>query len=297
MNQDFIKKPWLGAICAISVMLVWATWFVVSRHGVISELYPTDLMALRFGISGIIVLPVVIYFKPWQSMSLLRMFILSMLLGPFYMMFIFGGFIFAPASHGGIFMNGSLPFLTLFIGWIWLSEKIRFLHLIGVALILFGGSLAVIDANQLQLYDSWKGDLMLLIAGGCFAGYLVISRVWKISLTQVLLCSSLINAIWYVPLWYLFLPTNLDKIPLDNLLIQSFYQGLVPTLFGLLALVIAVRHIGSASTSAFLSGVPGVSTILSIIFLNEVPGIFGWIGLLFLSPGILMIALTKNKEK
>ncbi len=128
MNKEFIKKPWLGALCAISVMLVWASWFVVSRYGVVSELLITDLMVLRYGISGIIVIPIVIYYQPWKSISLYRMFVLSLLLGPFYMMFIFGGFVFSPASHGGIFMNGSLPFLTLLISWLWLSEKIRVIH-------------------------------------------------------------------------------------------------------------------------------------------------------------------------
>ena len=297
MNSNFIKKPWLGTLCALSVMLIWATWFVVSRHGIISELFITDLMALRYGISGLIVIPLVIYFKPWQSMTLFRMIVFSILLGPFYMMFLFGGFIFSPASHGGVFLNGSLPFLTLLIAWFWLSEKIRAWHFIGITLIFLGAVLAVLDANQLQLYDSWKGDLMFLAAGLFFAGYLVTSRVWKISLPQVLLCSSLINCIFYIPIWYFFLPTNLHNVPIDNLVLQGIYQGLIPTLFGLLTLVVAVRHLGSATTSAFLSGVPGMSTILSIFFLSEVPGFYGWLGLLILSPGILIIALTKKDEK
>ena len=87
------------------------------------------------------------------------------------MMFLFGGFIFSPASHGGVFLNGSLPFLTLLIAWVWLSEKIRVWHFIGITLIFLGAVLAVLDANQLQLYDSWKGDLMFLAAGLFFAGY------------------------------------------------------------------------------------------------------------------------------
>ena len=76
---------------------------------------------------------------------------------------------------------------------------------------------------------------------------------------------------------------------------QSFFQGVVPTLIGLLLVTTAIKYIGSSATSAFLAGVPGMAAILSMVFLNEYLGYIGIFGLLSLSPGILMLALIQPK--
>ena len=286
------RKPWLGALAAVSVSIIWATWLVASRAGAQSTLTVFDLAAFRYGISAIFALPFVLYFKPWRAMTVWRMVVVSVLLSPLYILFVFGAFVYAPAAHGGIFMNGALPAITLFIGWLWLSERVGRWQILGVVLILIGAFFAVVDSAQLAFDKSWLGDLMFLISAVFFSGYLVVSRLWNVSTTQVLMCSSLINAALYVPVWYFFLPTGIATATDAQVLLQILYQGLIPGLIGLLLVATAARNLGSSPTAAIMASVPALGTVLSIVYLGEIPGAFGWISLVILTPGILIVALS-----
>ena len=57
------------------------------------------MIAIRFGVSGLIVIPFIFYYKPWETLTVLRAIVYSVLLGPIYMLFVFSGFIYAPAAH------------------------------------------------------------------------------------------------------------------------------------------------------------------------------------------------------
>lgn len=289
-----LNKPLLGYICAGAVALIWATWLVVTRSGAQSTLTVFDLAALRYGVSAVFALPLVLYFKPWKSMPIRRIALLTFLLSPIYILFVFGGFVYAPAAHGGIFMNGVLPAFTLLVSWYWLSEKVSFVQMVGVVAIIVGASLAVADASNLSLSDSWIGDLMFVIAAIFFSTYLVISRLWQVKTLQILMCSSVINAFIFIPIWFLLLPSGIAQATESQLLIQTLYQGLIPNLLGLLLVATAVRHVGPAATAAFMAAVPGLGTILSFIFLGEEPGMLGWLSLAILTPGIVMVAVIRK---
>ncbi len=285
-----------GYLAAFSVTLIWATWLVASRTGAQSSLTPYDLAALRYGVSAVVALPLVLYFKPWRTMSFKRIAVVSILLGPQYILAVFFGFEFAPAAHGGIFMNGALPAITLLISWIWLKESAHRWQLLGVVLIFTGTLLAAADVSAISVVGAWRGDLLFIIAGVFFAGYLVVGRLWNISTMQVLLCSSVVNAIYYVPIWFFFLPTGFADAAQSQILLQTLYQGLIPGLLGLVLVAYATRNIGASSTAAFMAAVPTLGTVLGVVFLSEVPGMAGWLSLFVLTPGILLVAFYARRK-
>ena len=159
----------------------------------LTSLSISDLIAIRFGISGLVVLPFIIYYKPWRTLTLFRAIMYSFLLGPIYMTFVFSGFVYAPASHSAVFFNGFLPFLTLLISFIWLKEKISKLQLISVFLILLGAFLILLDGSKLNIGNSWFGEFLFLIAGLLFAIYIVVSKAWKITIPELIFCTAFIN--------------------------------------------------------------------------------------------------------
>ncbi len=290
-------KPLYGYLAAALVVLVWSSWLVASRSGAQSALTVYDLAAMRYGVSAVVSLPFLWYFKPWRSLSWQQIVSLAFMLGPIYIFCVFKGFEYAPAAHGGIFMNGALPAITLLLAWFWLGEKAQARQLLGVVLIILGAILAALDAAQLSLAGSLLGDGLFIIAAIFFAAYLVAGRVWSITSTQVLLCSSLVNALIFVPIWWLWLPSGVTQTSNNQLWFQLLFQGMVPNIIGLLLIAYALRHIGSAPTAAFLAAVPATGSILSWLMLGERLGMWGWLSILVLTLGIILVAFKKRGAK
>lgn len=295
MSTQASRNPSLGYTAALAVTVIWATWLVASRAGAQSPLTIYDQTALRYGVSSIVALPIVLYFKPWRQMSLLRIAVLSFLLGPVYILAVFLAFEYAPAAHGGIFMNGALPAVTLFVSWMLLKQRVRHLQLLGVVMIIVAAILAVVDAAELSLVNAWIGDGLFFVSAIFFSGYLIAARVWNVTTTQVLFCSSIINAILFLPVWYWFLPTGLAEVSQNQLLIQTLYQGLIPGLVGLLLVATATRNIGPSTTAAFMAAVPALGSVLGMLFLGEMLGWLGWTSVLVMTPGILLVAFNSAK--
>ena len=284
----------LGLIAGISVVFIWSFWLVVTRSGISSTLTIYDFAAFRYGLSSLIALPVVLYFKPWQTMSFLRVIVITFLLGPIYILCVFSGFIYAPASHGGIFMNGLMPFFTLIFGFFLLKQQIFFQQMFGAATILFGACLAVYDGLELNFSNTWIGDIFFIIGAIFFSIYVVLSRLWNVTMTQLLFCGSVINAIIYLPIYLIFLPKGLAEAPNEILLLQMIYQGFVPNLIGIFFITYASQKIGSASIAAILSSVPPIGSVLGLLILGELLGLSGWLSLLMITPGILLIVLKRE---
>ena len=278
------------------MVFIWALWLVVSRAGAQSTLNAYDLTAIRYGISAVASLPIVLYYKPWRSMSLQRIAGLSLLLGPLYILCVYFAFDYAPAAHGGVYMNGAMPAITLFLSFLFLQQKSTSIQLFGVGLIFSGTLLTAADVSGLSIPGAWRGDLLFIVAAVFFSGYLVVARAWSVTPTQVMLCGSLINAIIFVPIWYWWLPSGLAQADRAQLALQIFYQGLIPGLLGLVLVAVATKNIGPAATSAFIAAVPGLGAVLGAIFLNEVPGTLGWLSLVVLTVGILMVSLGVRRN-
>ena len=66
-----------GYLAAIIVIFVWSSWLVASRAGATSTLTIFDLGAMRYGLSGLVALPIVAYYKPWRTISFWRAIWLS----------------------------------------------------------------------------------------------------------------------------------------------------------------------------------------------------------------------------
>lgn len=287
----------LGVAAGIVVVFIWSGWLIVSKVGAESELTIFDMAALRFGISAVIALPIVVYFKPWKSMPIHRIAALAVLAGIPYVLISYAAFTLAPAAYGGVFMTGVLPAMTLALAWLWLGERPRYLQYAGTVLIVLGTILAAIDADNTAASQAWIGALLFLVAGFIFSVYLVLNRLWQVSTLQVLLSLSVVSGLIYMPVWFLFLPSAMAETAPSQILLQAAYQGLLPNLIGLNLLAFAVRNVGPSVTAAIMSAVPGLGAILALLLLGEVLGTTTWLGILVLSLGIILTAIRPRNSK
>ena len=283
-----------GSLAACLVICIWSTWLVVSRVGAQSDLSIFDLAALRYGVSALVTLPVVAYYRPWEKLSIVRMTTITVLLGPLYIFCVFGGFKYSPVAHGGVFLNGSLPVLTLLIGVVFFSQKVSLSQASGLILIFLATFCSLQDINNSVGPLTWKGDVLFFISAIFFSGYLILAREWNLTMMEVVFCSSVLNCLVYLPIWIFFLPKGSFHVFSEEFLLQTFYQGIMPNIVGLLLVAYAAKNIGSAATAAFLAAVPPLSSIFGLIFLNESLGLLGWISVVIIVPGIILVAINRK---
>ena len=283
-----------GYAACLLVVLIWVFWLLISRVGVTTSFTAYDLAAMRYGISAIISLPFVIYFKPWRSLPVKRAIIMSIVLGPVYILTVFSGFTYAPAAHGGIFMNGLMPIFALIFSWLFLSAAIELHKLLGAVLILMSAVILGLSTTDTTLAQSWVGDLYFTVGGLFFAVFVTLSRMWHIQTLDILFCGSLVNAVIYLPIWFLFLPHGFQTADSSMLILQCAYQGLIPNLIGLVLIAHAAKTIGTDVTAAFMAAVPGFGAFLGVILLSENLSTRSWIAILGMTLGLLIITLKRS---
>lgn len=285
-----------GYAAAWSIVFVWSSWLIVSRVAEDSGLTIFDLAAMRYGLASIVALPLCLYYKPWRGLPLLRMAVLSFILGPIYILCVFAGFLFAPAAHGGIFMNGVLPLITILIGFAIFANRPSRRQLIGAVLILISAIVLAGDGVATVDPRAWIGDLLFIVGAVFFACYVLLSERWQLGAMQIIFCGTIINAAIYLPVWLLFLPSGIAEAPMPALLLQGFYQGFVPNLIGLLFIAHASRTIGNAQTSSILAAVPGMGALLGALILGEKLSAIGIAALCILTVGLL-IAVRQPRRR
>jgi drug/metabolite transporter (DMT)-like permease len=279
----------LGSVTAICVVFFWAGWIVISRLGVTGHLTVFDLTVLRHGVGAVVALPYIIWSRAWRGLTPWRTIVLALTAGAPYALLSYSGFIYAPAAHGGVFLNGCLPIFTTFFAWIWLGQRSGFSQMVGLVIILAGVTLVGYEGLLSSRGSlTWVGDFLFLAAIALFALFMVANQAWSVVPRQVIFSITIVPAFVYTPIWLLWLDSNLTSAPFAEIILQGAYQGLVPSILGVSCLNIAVRNIGPRATSVFVTSVPMVAALAAIPVLNELPGLPTWIGMITVTFGILL---------
>ena len=277
-----------GYAAAWCIVFVWSFWLIVSRVANQSGLTIYDLAAFRYGLAALIAVPLCLYYKPWRGLRLAQIAVLSFILGPVYILIVFSGFLYAPAAHGGIFMNGVLPLISILFALVLIRVLPSLRQAMGAVLILVSAIALALDASGSSGKDAWIGDLLFLVGALFFSIYMILSERWKLGAMQIIFCGTVVNAAIYLPVWYFWLPSGLSDAPMGPLLLQAIYQGFVPNLIGLLFIAHASQTIGTGNTSFILAAVPGGGAILGALILGETLSLIGILALILLTSGLLL---------
>jgi drug/metabolite transporter (DMT)-like permease len=291
-----LSNPLLGFACAGAMVCIWTGFIVFSRDGALSGLTPYDLAALRFGVSGLLLLPFTFAWWP-RHISLGRALLLS-LFGPgmVYALLAYSGLALAPAAYGGVFSNGAMPIFTVLFTFLIVGIGPGRLGAAGIVLILLGSALlALFDLDQVGDL-AWLGALFFLGSAAVLSFYTVGVRLWRVSPRQALAVICLPNALFYLPLWYAFLPSSLSEASFELILFQALYQGLGPAFLAVILYALAVRHLGSAGTAGFSALVPASATLLAIPWLGEWPSAYQWTGVALVTLGLTLLLWRRRPE-
>ncbi len=289
-----------GFLAATIVVMCWSGFNIVSRLGGTSVLTPYDLAALRFGVAGLVMLPLFVRIMLRSSQTQLIQFSVVTFFGSIgYALAAYTGFSFAPAAHAGVLVNGGIPFATAIIAWLTLGQRPFGRGLVALAIALAGICLISIQSFTHSDADSrqWIGDLAFFYAAVSWAIAGLLMRKWRMKPIDTTAMMVGISMLLYIPIYLLFLPHNLAQATTDQLLLQGVYQGVIAATMAGIFYNYANHTIGPHKASLMLALVPGVTAVAAVPFLGETLTVMTIVGVLLVTCGAVLGASQKIHAK
>ncbi|HEV7369493.1 DMT family transporter [Arenibaculum sp.] len=278
-----------GVAAALLTVSIWAGWIVATRHSVSTGLGPVDLGLLRFGVPALLLAPA------WLKVGLLPRGVPLRLValmvagsGAPFLLIGSSGLGFAPASHAGVLMPGTMPLWAGLIGWALLGERLGPPRVAGYGLI--AGGVAVLEAAALAgAGDAWRGHLLFVLCAAMWAAYTHAFRRSGLSAFQ----AAGMVAAWSLAVHLALaavLGTDLFSTPSREVAIQAAVQGGLSGLVAIVAYGFAVRRLGATRAAAFSALAPALAAFGGMALLGEAPGPAGTAAALVVGLGVLLAA-------
>ena len=290
-----------GVAVGLLAASIGALYTVFARWGIGHGLQSPDLTVLRFGVAGLVTLPVLLLawqrnrtqltarWRVWAAVSLLA--------GTPFGLLMFGALQLAPASHAAVFPFAAMSVMGLVLSALVIGERLTARKAAGIAVVLAGLLLlSGVDAASLEGRALW-GDAMFIAAGTLWAGFGILLRKHRLDpllATAVISFSALIT---YVPA-YLLLGggARLFEVPAPVLVTEVLVQGLIAGAGTLFTYAKMVSLLGPSRAAVFPALAPGLAALLAWPVLNHVPTAAETAGLVVTITGLLIAVTTSTRH-
>ena len=282
-----------GALFGLAAVSIWASWAAITRLAVTTNLDAWDIAALRFGVAGLLLAPVVVQRGlaldrlGWRGLAV---FIVGA--GAPYALVAAGGLRFAPAHDQGALNPGFMPLFVAMIAAIVLREKLSTTQKSGLSLIL-AGALIIVGWHAAAGSTDWGtsrtfGHALFLSAAFLWACFTVVMRQAKLDPLHATALVSTGSLVIYLPIYLALHGTRLAEIPLPDLAIQAIFQGVLVTIVSLLLYGRSIAILGASGGAAFGALVPALTALFAIPLLGEWPNDTDWVGIALVSVGVYL---------
>lgn len=277
----------IGIICALTSVLLFSSFTLVSRLGFSSSLAPADVAALRFGFGGLVLLPVLLRYGltgvRWRDAAAL-----AGLGGLGFALLAYSGFALAPAAHGAVLLHGTLPLFTFAIINATLRQPGTRHQIAGVALIGGGIALMAYDSVAGASPRQLTGDGLLLLASLFWSGYGVVTRRLDLPPAQSAAIVAVLSMVCFLPVYALLPGKALFLASARELLLQAIVQGVLIGAISIFVYTRAVASIGPTRTAFFTAAVPCVTTLAAVPLLGEIPSRAAVFGVCMVTLGMIV---------
>jgi len=279
-----------GAACGLAAVSIWSGWIVVARLGLRTSLTPWDIAAIRFGLAGLLMLPLVavkgLAFDRlgWGGLA-------AIVLGSAAPVFLANwGLLFAPAAHAGALFPGVMPLMVALLAQIVLGEEFTLARKLGFALIL-SGAFAITLGSVGELGSAQNfGHVLFLCAGLAWAFYTVALRRARLDGLHAAAISAVGAMLLYLPIYWVLPRTALMHAPWFDIALQAFVQGILTAIISLMLYGSAVGILGASSGAAFAALCPAMTALLAIPILGEWPQNLDWAAIVLISAGVYIVS-------
>lgn len=277
-----------GLVWGLAGVLVWSGSFVLTRFGVRTTLNPYDIIALRFGTAGLLLLPVVITRGfAFRRLGPLGFVFLASGTGAPYALLTAYGLKYAPASHAAALIPGMMTAMVAIFGILFLHERLSPVRWCGVGLVLCGSAL-IAGLSSLG-GPELMGLAAFFMAALVWGVYVMVFRRKGMDGLHASAIAAVTSAILFLPVYIAFLPKGLSGTPWSALALQAVYQGVLTSAVGVLAFNRAVELLGTAAGAALSALIPVITLVLGLLLLGEMPGWTDACAAVLISLGVLAL--------
>jgi len=293
------KQHILGLFAALVTVMIWSSYFLSLRIGVLTPLTLVELTFFRYAVPGLLLLPVFIkslkeYAKvPW-------IYLCGIMIGSGLPFFLFSayGMQLTPVAYGSTLIPGTVPLFVTFIAVIMYKQPFPIFRQLGLISIC-SGILAMIISAQYHL------DSKLLLGQGIFLVCAFLWAIFTISIRQSGLSPLKVAALAALPngvlitLWIAITNPKLGytALPLSAVLGQFIVQGILVGIVSGVCFSTAIVRIGAEKTSAIGAATPAVATFFATILLGEDIHMSLLIGMGFVIGGVFIASGVLHGER
>lgn len=288
----------MGVLCGLAVALIWSSWSVATRFAVTTSLSPHDVTFLRFGVSALLLWPILVRKGLGiQQIGIVRLLVMVLGAGVPFMLLGSIGMQFAPASHVATLMIGTMPISVALVSGLLFGERFTRQQLSGMGIVIAGvlciGGYALI-ANRAA--GEWRGDLLFLLAGLFFACFTVAQRRSGVSPWHATALVNCLSALLFAPIYFLWLKPNIFTAPPAEVAFQVLAQGIAVAILGMFFYTEAVRRLGAPRAAIFGALAPALAVVIGMVVLKEVPAWLTLVGIALVMCGVAFV-VTGGRAK
>jgi drug/metabolite transporter (DMT)-like permease len=246
-----------------------------------------DVTALRFGVAGVLLLPLLAR-RGLEQLRLGPALFLACGAGAPYVLLTAGGLAFAPAAHMGVITPSCMLLCSTLGSRLILREPLTGARVAGALAIAAGIVTLGWDGLANHGGRTWVGDAMFALGGLFWASYTIGSRVWRVEPLHATAVVAVLSMLAYVPPYAWLAGGDLAAAPWREIAIQSVFQGVLSAIVALLLYTRAVALLGAARGAVFAALVPTFSLLIAVPLLDELPTPLQYLGVLFVTAGMIL---------
>ena len=292
-QRKFVQGIAVGLLAAS----IGALYTVFARWGIARGLSSPDLTVLRFGVAGVLMLPILAV-AYWRDSAQFTMrwrvwLLIALLAGTPFGLLMFGALQFAPPSHAAVFPFTAMSVMGMVLGSVVLGDRMTPRRVMGIAVVIAGLVLVSgLEMSSMTMRAS-LGDAMFLAAGTLWAGFGIVLRKHRLDpllATAVISISALLT---YVPAYALLTGSaQLIAAAPEVFWVEVLVQGVIAGAGTLYTYSKMVSLLGPSRAAVFPALAPGLAALMAWPVLGHVPGVFESVGLLMVMAGLIVAVTT-----
>lgn len=258
-----------GYLFVCITMCIWGGFTILSRLNLHWHVSAWDLVAMRFAIAFIILMPVLVYNKDLALLWHPRPIILALTGGLAYCLTVYTAFLHAPAAHAAIFLNGCIPLCTAVAAYLLFKQPFDKHTWLSLSIML--SALALM--SYLMLHEQASafglGDILFFLSAVWWGIFTVLLKQWKLSAWHSMASVAIWSALIYLPIYILFIPKHFQEAEPVHLLIQGVFHGVLVVIIATLTYVAAIERLGAFKTGSIVTLAPFIAAVIAVPLLNE----------------------------